>query len=550
MSDRRIHILDCTLRDGGFVNNWKFGHECIINIMSRLDRANIDIIEVGYLRNSALEDKDSTEFPDTKSIKALLGNRKYNSMVVAIIDYGKCGIESISKKDDTAIDGIRLTFKKNEVDLALEFAKKIKKLGYKLFLQPVAITDYDAADVISFIEKANFIDPFAVYMVDTYGFMSKYDLVKYFYLFDTSLKDSVALGYHSHNNFQLSYSNSVELVELASKRELIIDATVFGMGKGAGNLNTELITSYINHNIADKYDVDQVLEIISLYVDEIKRKYGWGYNLRYFLSASTDTHHQYAHYLIEKKTLSIESITSILSKIEGDRRTHYDEAYIELLYNEYQNVSINDQDDIRKLKKQIEGKGILLLGPGGTIRSEKNRIDSFIQEVSPIVIAVNNLLVDYPLDYIFVSNSIRYSQIEDESYYYNINGIKIIATSNISPVAIEPEIKVNYKNLLVKDGSSEIADNSALMLINLLVKIGIKEIYIAGLDGYDDNSEYYKEGIALTQDLTSKTKMIQQALKKFDGAIELKFITSSKYKGGSNMNNEREKSKGGYFSVN
>lgn len=530
MSDKRIQVLDCTLRDGGFVNNWKFGHECIINIMGRLDRANIDIIEVGYLRNSALADKDSTEFPDTKSIKRLLGNRKYNSMVVAIIDYGKCEIERVSKKEDTVINGIRLTFRKNEVDEALEFAKKIKELGYKLFLQPVAITDYSATDVISFIEKANSINPYAVCMVDTYGFMSKQDLVKYFYLFDTSLKDGVALGYHSHNNFQLSYSNSVELIELASKRELIIDTTVFGMGKGAGNLNTELITSYINHNIANKYDVDQVLEIISLYVDELKRKYGWGYNLRYFLSASTDTHHQYAHYLIEKKTLSIESITSILSRIEEDKRTHYDEGYIESLYNEYQNVGINDQDDICKLKKQIEGNAILLLGPGGTVRSEKNRIDIFIKEVNPIVIAINNLLADYPLDYIFVSNSIRYGQIEDESYYYDISNIKIIATSNISPATIEPEIRVNYKSLLVEDDSNEIADNSALMLINLLVKIGIKELYIAGLDGYDGNREYYKEGIALTKDLTRKTKMIKQALKKLDDVIKLKFITQSKYK--------------------
>lgn len=530
MSNRKINILDCTLRDGGFVNNWKFGHECIINIMGRLDRANIDIIEVGYLRNSALADKDSTEFPDTKSISTLLGNRKYNSMVVAIIDYGKCEIKRVSKRDDTIINGIRLTFRKNEVDAALEFAKGIKELGYKLFLQPVAITDYSAPEVISFIEKANSIEPFAVCMVDTYGFMSKQDLVKYFYLFDTSLKDGVALGYHSHNNFQLSYSNAIELIELASKRELIIDTTVFGMGKGAGNLNTELITSYINHNIVKKYDVDQLLEIISLYIDEIKRKYGWGYNLRYFLSASTDTHHQYAHYLIEKKTLSIESITSILSKIEKDKRTRYDEAYIESLYNEYQNVGINDQDDICKLNEQIDGKVILLLGPGGTISSEKNRIDTFIRGMNPIVIAVNNLLTEYPLDYIFVSNSIRYGQIEDESYYYDIKDIKIIATSNISPATIEPQIRVNYKSLLVEDDSGEIADNSALMLINLLIKMGIKEIYIAGLDGYDGNSEYYKEGIALSKDLKRKTIMIKQALKKLDGVIKLNFITPSKYK--------------------
>lgn len=523
----RIKILDCTLRDGGFVNNWKFGHECIINIIGRLDRASIDIIEIGYLRNSATEDKESTEYPNTKSTRALLGNREYNAMIVAIIDYGKCDIERVSIRDDTAIDGIRLTFRKNEIDVALKYARKIKELGYKLFLQPVAITDYSASEVIAFVEKANNLDPYAVCIVDTYGFMSKQDLVRYFYLFDSSLKEGIALGYHSHNNFQLSYSNSVELIELAPKRELIIDSTVFGMGKGAGNLNTELITSYINHNISPKYDVNQVLEIISLYIDEIKRKYDWGYNLRYFLSASTDTHHQYAHYLIEKKTLSIDSITSILMRIENDKKTNYDEMYIESLYNEYQSVSINDKNDIKSLQESLVGQVILLLGPGVTIRTEKTKIEKFIKENNPVVIAINNLLMEYPLDYIFVSNSIRYGQIEDESYEYNLKGIKIIATSNISTTSLKPDIRVNYKNLLSLE--TGIADNSALMLINLMKKIGINTLYIAGLDGYDAESDYYKEGIALTENLSHKTAMIRDAIERMKENITFVFITTSKY---------------------
>lgn len=528
MNSSRVKILDCTLRDGGFVNNWRFGHECIINTMGRLDRAKIDIIEVGYLRNSAVADNDSTEFPNTESVDALLGNRQYNAMIVAIIDYGKCDLERVSPRECTIIDGIRLTFRKNEADDAIEFARKIKELGYKIFLQPVAITDYSAADAISFIGKANAIEPYAVCMVDTYGFMSKNDMVKYFYLFDTSLKEGISLGYHSHNNFQLSYSNSVELIGLSSKRELIIDSTVYGMGKGAGNLNTELIASYVNHNLDSNYDVDQILEIISLYLDEIKRKYGWGYNLRYFLSASTDTHHQYAHYLIEKKTLSIESITTILSKIEDGKRTQYDEKYIEKLYNDYQDVSISDKESLIKLRNQIRDSLILLLGPGRTLRSEKKIIDDFVKKHKPVVIAINNLITDYPLDYIFVSNAIRYSQIEDESYAFKMDRIRIIATSNISPTTLNPDIRANYKSLLVDD-NSDISDNSALMLFNLLIELGIKKVYVAGLDGYRGNQEYYKDDIALTKDLTRKNDLIKQRIEAIQSDISINFITSSKY---------------------
>ena len=217
-SGRRIMVLDCTLRDGGFVNEWKFGHECIINIAGRLDRANMDIIEVGYLRNTAIYNEDSTEFPDTLSINKSIGGHHYNAMIVAIMDYGKCDIERVAPKESSIVDGIRLTFRKNEINEALELAVKIKGLGYKVFLQPVAITDYSASDVVAFVEKANSVQPFAVCMVDTYGFMSKRDLIRYFYLFDASLDDGICLGYHSHNNFQLSYSNSIELIEQISNR--------------------------------------------------------------------------------------------------------------------------------------------------------------------------------------------------------------------------------------------------------------------------------------------------------------------------------------------
>ena len=531
-SGRRIMVLDCTLRDGGFVNEWKFGHECIINIAGRLDRANMDIIEVGYLRNTAIYNEDSTEFPDTLSINKSIGGHHYNAMIVAIMDYGKCDIERVAPKESSIVDGIRLTFRKNEINEALELAVKIKGLGYKVFLQPVAITDYSASDVVAFVEKANSVQPFAVCMVDTYGFMSKRDLIRYFYLFDASLDDGICLGYHSHNNFQLSYSNSIELIEQISNRELIIDSTVFGMGKGAGNLNTEMITSYINNNIVEKYDVGQVLEIISLYIDEQKKLHSWGYDLRYFLSASTDTHHQYANYLIEKKTLSIDSITTILKRIKDDKRTRYDEEYIESLYAEYQNVEINDTEAMDGIREFIGNRKILLLAPGSSIRNERERIKRYMERENPVVIGINNLFRDFKSDILFISNALRYGQIEDEISQYNMQDIKVIATSNISVVSLIPEWCVNYKNLLVTD-ELEISDNSALMFLNLLVRLGVGCVSLAGLDGYGSNSNYYKQGIALREDLSKKTDIIKRALHSIKNKIDLQFITKSMYEEGT-----------------
>ncbi len=522
-----ISILDCTLRDGGFINEWLFGHECILNMIRHLDSAGIEYIEVGYLRENVEYCVDSTEFPNTWAIKDSIGGIETKASLVAIIDYGKCSLDRVGLQQDTVIDGIRITFRKNEIGDAIEFASKIQRKGYKVFLQPVAITDYNANEIADFVVKANEINPYAVCMVDTYGFMDKQDLIRCFYLFDSMLKEKIILGYHSHNNYQLSYANAIELIELDARRPILIDATAFGMGKGAGNLNTELVTAFINRNIENRYDVDHVLEIISVYLEKIKENHPWGYNLRYFIAASTDTHHQYANYLLNKKTLSVKSINTILSEISDVHKTRYDEEYIESLYYKYQNNEINDSDTIRALKSVVEGREVLLLAPGRSIDEEKNKIEDYIIDKNPIVISANNYIEDYHQDFIFISNSIRYSQIEDSLIYNKNQRIGIIATSNITPAGIMPDWVVNYEGLLV--GDKEIASNCMLMLVKLMIKVGVKQVSIAGFDGYTGVNDYYKVNISLANNLSNQNSSIVNALRDLKREIDIILLTDSCY---------------------
>lgn len=524
---KNYKLLDCTLRDGGFVNEWNFGHNCINNIAERLERGNVDIIELGYLRDFVAYDKNSTQFPGTKAINLTMNKDSYKQMMVALMDYGCCAMENIEEKSQSILDGIRLTFKRKDTDVALDFARGIQKKGYKLFLQPVAITDYDAKAVVELIEKMNELDPYAVCMVDTYGFMNRHDLRKYFYLFDSCLKPGICLGYHSHNNYQLSYANAVELIEQPSQREIIIDSSVFGMGKGAGNLNTELMVSYFNENAGGNYDVNHILEIIGMYLEKERKKNFWGYNLKYYLAAINDCHHQYVQYLLEKKTLTIESVNKILTSIDDTQKTMYDEDYIKQLYQEYQNVAINDEAAVADLARNLSGE-ILILAPGYSLIKEKDTIRRFIEEQKPTVISVNHYIKEYEQDYIFVSNSIRYSQLENEIEDIAPKDIKIIATSNISPTVLTPDYTVNYKSLLLDE--TNVRDNAALMFIRLLLNMGYKKIAIAGFDGFDLNTHnYYDTGISLDDDLLTKNKEIGAAVCNIKKQAEIDFITETLY---------------------
>ena len=118
----RILLLDNTLRDGGYVNDWNFGFNTIINIVNGLSNANVDIIEIGLINSSKSANLDKTIQPSTKDFDELLKYcNKNNSQYVAMIKYGTCSLDNISDKEKTLLDGIRVYFKKNDIKNAIEY---------------------------------------------------------------------------------------------------------------------------------------------------------------------------------------------------------------------------------------------------------------------------------------------------------------------------------------------------------------------------------------------------------------------------------------------
>lgn len=138
---KTVRLLDCTLRDGGFINDWKFGHDDIINIFERSVSAGTDIIEVGFLDERREFDKNRTIMPDTAAVNEIFdGADRGKSMIVGMIDYGTCGTDKVCEKPDSILDGIRVIFKKKNRFEALEYIRALKEKGYKMFVQPVSIT--------------------------------------------------------------------------------------------------------------------------------------------------------------------------------------------------------------------------------------------------------------------------------------------------------------------------------------------------------------------------------------------------------------------------
>ena len=482
-----IKLLDCTLRDGGYLNDWEFGKSNIVNIFERLVSAGVDIIETGFLDDRREFDENRTIFPDTDSAGKIYGKLdKGSSMIVGMIDYGTCSADNLSMKEDSYLDGIRVIFKKHKMHEAIDFCRTVKEKGYKVFVQAVSITSYGDDEFEELLGLVNDLEPYAFSLVDTYGLLHKGTLRHYFDKACADLAPSIGIGYHAHNNFQLAYANCIELIDDPPKdRLLIVDGTLYGMGKSAGNTPIELLVMHMNGNHGGCYHNSQILEAIEVTILDLYRSIGWGYSFKFFLAASHDCHPNYVTYLMDTGKLSVKSINEILDSLEGEKKLLYDAEYIKELYFRYQKQHCADSASVSELISSLSGADILLMGPGKNIYAQRDRVEAYLAGRKCITVSINFIPDAYDIDYVFMSNAKRYVQLSSALIEQKKTS-KLIATSNITRTHGEFDYTLNYGMLL--DEEALMPDNPLIMLLGLLKKAGAASIGLAGFDGYQETS--------------------------------------------------------------
>lgn len=523
---QKLQILDCTLRDGGYVNDWLFGESTIKGVIKNLGNAKIDIVECGFIRGEQYS-KDSSVFSSMKQLEMMIAPKIDGMKYAAMIEHHNHVDDLIPDYDGNGVDIIRLTFRKNEWKDAKGVCKKLIQKGYKVCVQPVGTSTYDDASLLNLLMDVNEINPYAFYLVDTLGVMYTHEIRRFFYLIDNNLSKNIKLGFHSHNNLQMSFANTQEIIRLANKRDIIVDSSCYGMGRGVGNLATELIADYINCNIEPRYSLVPLLNIVDKYLMPIYSNHRWGYDLPYFLSAISKCHPNYASYLIKKETLDIESIEKILSLIPIEDRSEFNYKLIENLYLTLQTYEVNDGNSFKKLIEILSGRNILLLGSGSSIELYSDLINEYITENKPYIISINYIDKKFNSDAMFISNEKRLSLLDNAQE----NLPEVFFTSNLKNKIKRDALMFNYTSFL---GEGDENDNAGAMIIKILRKANVKKIYIAGFDGFDVDStlNYYDTRYSKLMDydtVQKKNNDISKQLKMALDGIDYSFITRTKY---------------------
>jgi 4-hydroxy 2-oxovalerate aldolase len=528
-----IKILDCTLRDGAYVTNSEFGESSIRGIITQMQKAHADIIECGWLKDSECH-SGSSFYHVPADVEPYLEGKNKDILYCVMIDWDRYNVENLPQYDGKSVDAIRVVFPHGRHKEGIAIGKRIREKGYKVLFQAANTLAYSEQELHELAMAMNDFEPCSLSVVDTFGAMYFEDLEKIVNVLDKTLSKKIAIGFHAHNNQQLAFALSIYFIEkLKEKRDVIVDATLCGMGRGAGNTTTELLANYINRNQHGNYDMNAIMDAIDIYMQKYQEKFSWGYSTPYFIAGMYQCHVNNIAYLLKNHRTNSRDLRTIIESLSTDERRKYDYDLLEEKYLENQDRLVDDSNSLKQLAGAFAGRKILLLAPGKSTITNQKEIKEFINSENPITIAVNAINKGYDCDYIFFTNKARYTYAKT-AYPEQFEKLNKILLSNIKTDVSGNEKIINY-NLVIKRGWNHF-DNAVILCLRLMYKLNVKDVYIAGFDGFKHHyNESYADESLPTLNPDNKWDELNEEIKEiyrdfYDsviGKMNITFVTES-----------------------
>ncbi len=290
MFRKELKVLDCTIRDGGLINNYQFAEDFVKAVYAAVCEAGVDIIELGKKLVESDEYPRSKfgpwNFCDEELLKRVVGNYKGSNRpkLAVMFDIGRIDLNGLKNKKDSPVDMIRTACYVPQIDKALDAVKRSKDKGYSTSLNIMAVSaaiETELNEALEDVSKSPEVD--CLYLVDTYGAFYSEQITHYLTLYKKYVPIE-KLGFHGHNNIQLAYANTQQCIIEGVN---MLDATINGMGRGAGNCPLELLLGFLQN---PKFDVRPIYKVIQEQFVPLREKMEWGFNDIYGISGLLNQH--------------------------------------------------------------------------------------------------------------------------------------------------------------------------------------------------------------------------------------------------------------------
>jgi 4-hydroxy 2-oxovalerate aldolase len=294
-----IKVLDCTIRDGGLINKWQFNDAFVKNVFHALVKSGVDYMEIGYRSSEKYFSRDENgkwKFCDDDDIKPVIDGVETDMKLSAMADIGRIDIEDIPPKSESVLSMIRVACYAKQVDKAISFVHALLDKGYETTINLMAVSTVLERDLDEVLEDLSKSDVPTVYLVDSFGAMYSEQIQSLAKKYMEALPGK-EIGIHAHNNQQLAFANTVEGIICGINR---LDATLYGMGRGAGNCPLELLLAFLKN---PKFDIRPVIAVIQKQFIPLKAEIEWGYHIPYMVTGVLNEHPRSGMKIMAEKEL-------------------------------------------------------------------------------------------------------------------------------------------------------------------------------------------------------------------------------------------------------
>jgi 4-hydroxy 2-oxovalerate aldolase len=516
MNNKKPKILDCTIRDGGYLNDWHFELKLVRELYRAHSRSGVDFVEIGFRSTDKYFDpkkygpwRFTTEQLVSEVVKGISG-----PAVSLMVDFGKVDIEDIPDRENSIASMYRVAVHKDKALSAVELCNVIADKGYTSSIQLMGIVNYTEDDFNQILGalKDSKID--YVYFADSYGSLLPSDIKG---ILDRLSATGKKIGFHAHNNLQLGFANTLEAIKSGVD---IVDGTVYGIGRGPGNLPIEILLSYLEKtSVKNSYNTIPVLDIIDRYMLDLHKDLKWGYDLSYMLSGMFEVHPYYSKTMVDYRVYSIEDILRTLETVKKMKPVGFKKSILDsIIQSGFVGIPVSQKDSksdsdsipVQDLSEfgqvayldRHSGRDFLVLANGPTLKEEKEQIDKFIEKYNPIVIGANYLGGLFIPHYHAFSNKKRFI-----NYIDTVDAGSNILISNIfSDELVKQYTNRKYELIqhLPKMSSDFNISNGVIMTncrtismlsIAVAIVMGAERIFIAGMDGYKQVDSFMKNSV-------------------------------------------------------
>ena len=286
MYREEIKVLDCTVRDGGLINNHHFTDEFVRSIYTSLTQAGIDYMEFGYRssrKGTSPGDFGPWKYCDDEKISEIIDGIESDMKISIMVDAHRIEEQVFKPVDESPVDMIRIATYVKDVDKAIAVTNMVHDLGYETCVNIMAISKENDHDLIEALDQVAKTPAGTVYVVDSFGYFFCEQIQYFMKMFKEHLPGK-RIGMHCHNNQQLAYANTIEGVRFDSN---LVDGSLYGIGRGAGNCPLELLVGFLKN---PKFDIEPVLKVIQDYMIPMLDDIEWGYMIPYAVTGLLNQH--------------------------------------------------------------------------------------------------------------------------------------------------------------------------------------------------------------------------------------------------------------------